>query len=145
MPRGFTAEINRYGCPCGQGNYEDCCGPLHRGEKRALTCEQLMRSRYSAFARSEITYLLQTHQEPELPDKLRRRQLEQNCRRVDWLGLNIISIDQGQEHDLEGTVTFEACYKTSGKKNLHKETSYFQRREMQPEGDWLYIKAQKLA
>lgn len=37
-------------CPCGENStYEKCCGSFHRGEMNAVTSEQLMRSRYSAF------------------------------------------------------------------------------------------------
>ncbi len=37
-------------CPCGLPDpYADCCGPLHDGRAQAVTAEQLMRSRYSAF------------------------------------------------------------------------------------------------
>ena len=39
-------------CPCGSGTaYDGCCGRLHRGAAQALTAEELMRSRYSAYAR----------------------------------------------------------------------------------------------
>jgi SEC-C motif-containing protein len=37
-------------CPCGGGAYGSCCRPLIAGEQLAATAEQLMRSRYSAFA-----------------------------------------------------------------------------------------------
>ena len=48
-------------CPCGTGlPYDDCCGPLHAGSTAAATAEQLMRSRYSAFAVGDAAYLLAT-------------------------------------------------------------------------------------
>ena len=47
-------------CPCGLGIYESCCQPLHQGKRTAQTAEQLMRSRYSAFAKQEINYIQQT-------------------------------------------------------------------------------------
>ena len=47
-------------CPCGQGIYQTCCEPLHLGQTFAETAEQLMRSRYSAFAQHHIDYLLAT-------------------------------------------------------------------------------------
>ncbi|HEX8865525.1 MAG TPA: SEC-C metal-binding domain-containing protein, partial [Lentzea sp.] len=43
--------MNNKLCPCGTGqSYVDCCGALHSGARTAATAEQLMRSRYSAFA-----------------------------------------------------------------------------------------------
>ena len=41
-------------CPCGAGaSYLTCCAPLHLGQRAAASPEQLMRSRYSAFARRD--------------------------------------------------------------------------------------------
>ena len=53
----FMSERN---CPCGQGNYAECCQPLHLGQAKAQTAAQLMRSRYSAFAKHEIDYIVKT-------------------------------------------------------------------------------------
>lgn len=48
-------------CPCLSGlTYDDCCGRLHSGAGTAQTAEQLMRSRYSAFAVSDADYLRTT-------------------------------------------------------------------------------------
>ncbi len=42
-------------------NYEQCCQPLHLGQERCSKLPtQLMRSRYSAFAKHEIDYIVQT-------------------------------------------------------------------------------------
>ena len=49
------AVMDGQACPCGLGdNYDSCCGRLHKGEP-ARTAEQLMRSRYSAFAVGDDT------------------------------------------------------------------------------------------
>ena len=82
MPGGFGGAFNQSPCPCGGVVYRSCCGPLHRGDQRAETAEQLMRSRYSAFARGEIDYLLATHPEPDVPAQQRRRSLERSCRQT---------------------------------------------------------------
>jgi SEC-C motif-containing protein len=38
-------------CPCSSGKkYAQCCQIVHQDITQALTCEQLMRARYSAFA-----------------------------------------------------------------------------------------------
>jgi uncharacterized protein YchJ len=48
-------------CPCGTGlPYAECCRPLHDGTGTAASAEQLMRSRYSAFAVGDPAYLLAT-------------------------------------------------------------------------------------
>jgi SEC-C motif domain protein len=41
-------------------SFDSCCLPLHRGERQADTPEQLMRSRYSAFAVGDGDYLWRT-------------------------------------------------------------------------------------
>ena len=133
MAAGFARDSGP--CPCGGGDYDRCCGPLHRGERRAETAEQLMRSRYSAFARGEVDYLLQTHDQSQS-----RRALRQACRQTQWLGLSILAVDGGGVDDLEGTVRFEARHR----EGVLVETSLFQRRGGALAGEWLYIRAIEL-
>ena len=52
--------MNHLACPCGQGNYQHCCQPLHVGQANAESASQLMRSRYSAFALQQNDYIVQT-------------------------------------------------------------------------------------
>ena len=99
-----------------------------------------MRSRYSAFARREVDYLLATHPEPDVPEQQRRRALERSCRQTRWLGLTVLAVSAGGSGDLEGTVQFEACYRGG----VLKETSLFRRRDGELDGPWLYVGALKL-
>ena len=71
MARGFAADLlAKEDCPCGSDlTYATCCGRLHRGQARAETAEQLMRSRYSAFARGEIAYLMATNPDALTPQR----------------------------------------------------------------------------
>ena len=56
-----TEPVRPRRCPCGTGlPLDECCGPLHDGTTTAATAEQLMRSRYSAFAVGDPAYLLAT-------------------------------------------------------------------------------------
>ncbi|NTX11666.1 hypothetical protein HUA76_12770 [Myxococcus sp. CA056] len=58
-------------CPCCSGlRYRECCAPFHRGEAEPPDAERLMRSRYSAFAQREPTYLWKTLH-PSHPDRAR--------------------------------------------------------------------------
>jgi len=99
-----------------------------------------MRSRYSAFARREIDYLLATHPAPDVPEQQRRRSLERSCRQTRWLGLTVLSVSGGGPRDLEGTVQFEARYRGG----VLRETSLFRRRDGAGNGPWLYVGALKL-
>ena len=80
-------------CPCGSGgDYRECCGRFHRGAI-APTCEALMRSRYSAFARGEVDYLLATSH-PDLVAnegglEAFRRSLREACRTLRYQGLTV--------------------------------------------------------
>ena len=45
-------------CPCMSGKaYAECCEPVIKGTRKAATPEELMRSRYSAYAKAEIDHL----------------------------------------------------------------------------------------
>ena len=84
---GFQPAAGSGRCPCGGGPrrlaYGACCAPLHRRERQATTAEQLMRSRYSAFALGEVEHLLRTQPSDE-PEDARRRALHDTCRQVRW-------------------------------------------------------------
>ena len=50
----------RSACPCGSGKaYADCCKAFHDGEV-PTTPEALMRSRYAAYARGLVDYIIDT-------------------------------------------------------------------------------------
>lgn len=141
-------------CPCGGFAYGSCCAPLHRGVRRAATAEQLMRSRYSAYALGEVDYLLRT-QAPDRssrqPLARQRRALEQSCRQVRWLRLEILAREAGGPLDLEGTVTFRAHYRQPGgrvggeRQGVMRECSRFGREAGRLEGAWLYLEALELS
>ena len=131
-------------CPCGGFLYSSCCGPLHRGERQAATAEQLMRSRYSAYALGEVEYLLQT-QPSTVPLARRRRELAASIGQLHWQRLQILAVTAGGPHDLSGTVTFEAHYVAAGQRGLMRECSLFGRAGNSLDGGWLYLESLELA
>ncbi|WP_406689893.1 YchJ family protein [Saccharopolyspora sp. ID03-671] len=117
-------------CPCGLGEpYSACCGPLHAGERDAATAEQLMRSRYSAFAVGDADYLLRTWHPKTRPAEL---DLDPAQR---WLRLEIVSRTGGGPFDAEGTVDFIARYRHDGRTHVLSERSRFTRTAK----TWLYV------
>ncbi|MEE0875740.1 MAG: YchJ family metal-binding protein, partial [Fibrobacteraceae bacterium] len=45
-------------CPCGSGkSYAECCEGIIKGARLAASPEELMRSRYTAYAKHEIRWL----------------------------------------------------------------------------------------
>lgn len=48
-------------CYCCSGKlFEECCKPILDGVRKASTAEELMRSRYSAYATASVEYILRT-------------------------------------------------------------------------------------
>jgi SEC-C motif domain protein len=117
------------GCPCGLGDdYDSCCGRLHRGAE-AATAEQLMRSRYSAFAVGDRAYLLRTWHPASRPRELT---LDPALR---WTRLAVLETRNGGLFDAAGTVAFRAMYRQDGQRGTLAETSQFVRED----GHWLYV------
>ena len=134
-------------CPCGGGAYASCCGPLIAGKHLAVTAQQLMRSRYSAFALATrdpqaIEHLLRTHPEAGQPAAARRKALMESCRTIQWLGLDVLDYQNGGPLDQHGSVTFEARWRDRERREgVLKEWSRFGRGES---GEWLYLEALSL-
>ena len=118
-------------CPCGLTQaYGACCGRFHQGEA-APTAELLMRSRYCAFVVRDAAYLLLTWHPSTRPARLVLDPAER------WLGLTILSSDQGGLLDQTGTVEFRAEY-GSNLRGVTQERSQFVR----VDGRWVYLDAQ---
>ena len=100
-----------------------------------------MRSRYSAFSRNLVDYLIETHPSPE-PMAERRQALKASNRGVRWTRLRISASEAGGPADLTGTVTFEAHYRQSGQTHVLRECSRFGREGEVPGGRWLYLAAE---
>lgn len=77
-------------CPCGVPRpYAQCCQLLHQGQQ-AISAEQLMRSRYAAFALGEINYIVQTTV-PAQQGLLDVKAISSWSQQNQWLGLSIVS------------------------------------------------------
>ncbi|WP_286967085.1 MULTISPECIES: YchJ family protein [Arsenicicoccus] len=110
-------------CPCGSGRpYEDCCRPLHLGRRAAATPEELMRSRYSAFAVGDGDYLLQTWDPTTRPADLR---LDGDR---SWAGLEVLRAEGDQ-------VEYRATSVVAGRRQVLHEISSFR----QVLGRWVYV------
>lgn len=117
-------------CPCGTGlPYAECCEPLHAGTGAAATAEQLMRSRYSAFAVGDPAYLLATWHPRTRPPAL---DLDPGVR---WVGLDVLATRDGGLLAAEGTVEFRATWVAGGQRGEQHEVSRFVR----DDGAWRYL------
>ena len=114
---------SRDACPCGSGTgYAECCGPLHRGEREPNTPEELMRSRYSAFAFGDAGYLLRSWHPRTRPEQL---QLDPE---LVWLSLQLVQAE-GDE------VEFIARFRGPSGRGFQRERSRFARHA----GRWFYL------
>ncbi|HCB59920.1 MAG TPA: hypothetical protein DEP82_18930 [Arthrobacter bacterium] len=127
MPENPLAAGN---CPCLSGKaYTECCGRFHNGGAEAATAEQLMRSRYTAFALLNAEYLRKTWHPETAPAELEMDPA------MEWRRLDILSTDRGGPLDNEGTVEFKAHFRHDGERGVHHETSRFVRENRR----WYYV------
>ncbi len=105
-------------CPCGSASYDECCGRLHRGEQQAGTAEELMRSRYSAYAVGDADYVWRTWHPRTRPEQV---EPDPETR---WIRLEIVEAS-------EDTVEFRAHHDRGA---LHERSRFEQRG-----GRWFYV------
>ncbi len=129
--------LETHPCPCGSGNeLAQCCRPFLQGKAKPATAEQLLRSRYTAFALGEVDYVLKTHHSRTIHE-VKREEIEDWSKNSEWLGLNIVQFEGGTEKDDKGTILFRAQYTTGGKTHDHWEQSYFEKEG----GEWRFLDA----
>ncbi|WP_168212055.1 YchJ family protein [Actinomadura rubteroloni] len=130
MPKRATSPRTPVSCPCDpRMSYNACCGRLHRGEASAATAEQLMRSRYSAFALKDAEYLLRSWH-----PRTRPRRIGFDPGLV-WTGLTVLGTTGGSPLHSAGTVHFSATFTEDGQAGRMNENSSFVRND----GDWVYL------
>jgi SEC-C motif-containing protein len=113
-------------CPCGSGRvYDDCCGPLLSTERLALTAEELMRSRYSAYYYGNREHLWRTWHPRTRPSEVT---LDPS---TTWTGLEIVEVRDGGADDGAGIVEFVASYQGGA---LHERSRFAKRA-----GRWFYL------
>ena len=79
-------------CYCQSGlNFSECCEPYLKGEKKAPTAENLMRSRYCAYATANIEYLKSTLA-PESRHDFNSATTKKWAQSAKWKGLKIMSV-----------------------------------------------------
>jgi SEC-C motif domain protein len=129
-------------CPCGSNiSHADCCEPYLSGKVSAPTAVALMRSRYTAYTKSKIDYLINTlHPQSRQSDD--RRLLRQNCQYMAWVNLTIVKTQKGQPSDKTGIVEFVAEYRDTQAagfnativQQLHERSRF-----VQENGQWFYV------
>jgi len=112
-------------CPCKSTlQFDKCCKPIITGETDAKTAEQLMRSRYSAYATQVVDYLLDSS--CSVNDS--KDDIETFSKSAYFQHLEIVSTS-------ENSVEFKAYFILEGKQQLLHEQSTFEQKE---NGSWCY-------
>jgi len=125
-------------CHCGSNiSFNKCYQLFIKGDQLPTTAEQLMRSRFTAFKIREHQYLINTHRSNQT---IHKNEFDNN---IDWLGLKIISSEDGSASNKSGYVSFVAFFKNFNDDQIEQlhEKSYFEKYDTQ----WLYISGTPLS
>ena len=117
-------------CPCCSGkSYDECCKIFHDKEKFPQTAEELMRSRFSAFAIPNGEYLMET----TLPSKRKlhnTKDLQKWGEENSWTKLEILKVSG------KNLVEFKAFYTDKDvNPKIHHELSLFEKLNNR----WFYV------
>ena len=118
-------------CICGSGKaFIGCCEPLLSEKMLAKSPEQLMRSRFSAYALGGYgDYLLKTWFAPMAKGLTAKELSEQG---LQWMSLEVLG---SGVTDKQGWVEFKATYREERKTHMLHEKSVF----ALSDDRWLYI------
>lgn len=122
-------------CPCGSGKkYKKCCRLFHNGEK-ATTALQLMKSRYSAYAVNDLSYIMNTTDAKNSDfstDKISwGKRIKQFIDDTQFVSLEILEFHEREE---ESFVTFKANIYINEEDSSFIEKSRF----VKHNGEWFY-------
>ena len=119
-------------CPCGATeSYQACCGLFIEGKEKPATPEQLMRSRYTAYALAKVEYIGSTmygRASKDFDMEVARKW----AKKIKWMKLEIINSDTDGD---KGHVEFIAHFNDNGKASAFHELSEFAKKD----GEWFYI------
>ncbi|MGE4418935.1 MAG: YchJ family protein [Sulfurimonas sp.] len=114
-------------CYCGsKKDFSGCCEPFLKDSSKPLTCEELMRSRYSAYLLVNADYIINTTvKENRYEDDLEL--IKEYAKSVTWLSLEILHVEKN-------IVEFKAYYRdVNGVKVQHEKSNFVYEDDM-----WLY-------
>lgn len=129
---------NKLLCPCHSGvAYTQCCAPAHEGTALPESPLALMRSRYSAYAKGNATYLhatvTATHADAAIPLAEFRKQIARDAPKQRFTALDVLRSETDNASG-SGWVLFFAKLYYAGREVSFTELSDFAR----VEGQWRY-------
>jgi len=122
-------------CNCGLNkSYSDCCGQYISGKKKPTTPEQLMRSRYTAYSKANISYIKKTMQGSALVGFNEINALLW-AKSVAWQNLEVLNTFTELTTNQRGFVEFIATFSEHGEVKTMHEISEFHFIK----GSWFYV------
>ena len=122
-------------CPCTSGRpFTDCCEPVITGIRPAATAEEVMRGRYSAYAKGIIDFIL-TSTHPDRRSECDEKAIKAWSQNAVWDSFEIVSTQKGMAGDSEGEVEFIARFTEDRMKKTLHETGEFKLID----GKWYYV------
>lgn len=121
-------------CYCGSGTaYSDCCEPVIGGVQTAVSAEQLMRARYSAYVVAQMDFVFETTH-PDHREGYDHAGTKEWAETSEWLGLEIIGTKKGSQADNDGEVEFIARFNEKNELREHHENAQF----IKSDGQWYF-------
>ncbi len=111
--------IKTESCPCGSEQlYSTCCEPIIKGNRKAQSAVELMKSRYSAYVHGEVDYIIQSTAKSQRK-YYSKKDILNWAKESNWLKLEIVQFTND-------TVEFKAHYQDKKKLVIiHHEFSTF--------------------
>lgn len=113
-------------CECGETkDYQQCCGRYIEKGELPTSPEALMRSRYTAFVRQNMDYLVATH-DPQTKDQFDLKTNADWAKSVQFTGLEVL---RAEANGTKGFVAFRATFQDikTQETQTHHELSRFRK------------------
>ncbi|MEP4889605.1 MAG: YchJ family protein [Aliiglaciecola sp.] len=122
-------QHNNQACPCcSNKSFADCCGPFIFRTNSPVSAEQLMRSRFSAYAKKNYQYILDTYATSSRQN-LSANELQQGDNGTQWLSLEIVDCPNVNTVEFKAYSCVDNCF------YLLHEVSNFRLEDEQ----WVYV------
>ena len=121
-------------CRCGSAlGLENCCASHISGSRCAESPEQLMRSRFVAYATGNMDYVKSTWHSSTRPLDIAHDDS------IQWLRLEVLSASKDYDKSGEGFVEFKAAFINTGTEETVHRLMHERSRFIIEDGYWFYV------
>ena len=121
-------------CPCGSTKtIENCCSLLISRDRQAESPEQLMRSRFVAYATGDMEYVRATWHSSTRPRDIT------HADSIHWRSLEVIDATQGYDKNHQAYVEFKASFIDSSSQEAQHGVLHERSRFIIEDGCWSYV------